>query len=227
MPSWFGSGGVTVEEPSRTYPQRGTDVATVDLTGGARGPAAIPSRLVSPRLARPAPPDPRRGGPVGPRPQRRAPSVENAGAPRLLQTGELGHDDLPWARPAYPNIAGKLGYHAPTQMPSWSANAPVVPTLPRSPIPVSIKRIANFMVREEYGSTRQLFPGNSLAGFVAGIQRGIDVEGRSWRAKRKMKSPITDNLSVWGQAGSYGQTTTILPTSPANTPVAATPHGLY
>lgn len=224
MPSWFGSGGVTAEVPSRTFPALGTTEAYVDYTGGARGPEALPSRVANPRLARPAPPDLRRGGPIGPVPIHRGACVEDAGAPRLLATGELGHDSLPWSRPVYPNIQGRLQYHPPTTQPSWTANRVSAASVPASPIPVSRKRIANFMVREEYGSTRQLFPGGSLAGFIAGIQRGIDVEGKGWLARSKMRSPKFPRLSVWGQAGSYGQTTKVLPTAPSN---VATPNGAY
>ena len=225
MPSWFGSGGVTAEVPSRTFPRLGTTTQTPDLEGGARGPEALPSRVANPRLSRPAPADPRPGGQVGPVSNHRGAFVEDAGAPRLLATGELGHDLLPWSRPVYANVAGRLGYHAVTSQPSWSANRVATAGMPASPIPNSTKRIANFMVREEYGSTRQLFPGTSLAGYVSRIQKGINQEGRGWVARSKMRGPKFPRLSVWGQAGSYGQTTQTLPTAPTN--VAATPHGGY
>lgn len=226
MPNWFGSGGVTAEVPSRTFPQMGTTEQAPNLEGGARGPEALPSRVSNPRLARPAPADPRPGGPVGPISFHRGAFVENAGAPRLCATGELGHDLLPWSRPTYPNVAGRLGYHDPTHQPSWSANRVSGAGMPASPIPVSTKRIANFMVREEYGSTRQLVPGGSLAGYVAHIQRGLNQEGKGWLARSKMRSPKFPRLSVWGQSGSYGQTTQILPTAPANV-AGTTPNGAY
>lgn len=227
MPSWFGSGGVTVEEPSRTYPAQGTTLEAPDFTGGARGPASIPSRTVAPRLARPAPPDPRRAGPVGPVSFHRGAFVENAAVPSLHVGGEMFHSYLPWSRPKYPNIAGQMGYHTPTDMPSWTANRPGASGPPRSPIPYSRKSIANFMVRETFGATRQNFPGGSLAGFVSGIQRGLIQEGKGWRARSKIGRPRFSALSAWGQAGSYGQTTPTLNTTPANASVQATPHGLY
>lgn len=224
--TWFGSGGVTAEVPSRTYPQQGTTTPAPDYTGGARGPAAIPSRAT-----KPVPPaKPQMTNPRGPVAIHRGTFVEDAGAPRLLATGEFAHDLLPWNRPRYRNVQGRLRYVPPVDVvPSWTANRPNAPALvPAVAIPVGTRSIANFMVRETFGADRQLFPGGSLAGFVSRIQRGLSLEGRGWARRAKFTNPITTNLSTYGHAGSYGQTTRTLLTAPTNLPVgSSTPYGSY
>jgi len=214
--------------PSRGRPVFGYDSnrnVVPEWVGGARGPAALPSELTS--HVGPAPAVVLAGA-RGTVAQHRGPFVEDAGAPRLVYDSELGHNDLPWSRPFYPNMAGLLGYIAPTQMPSWTADAAVIPSGPAAPIPVQKKRIANFMVREEFGSTRQLFfPGGSLAPFVAQIPKGTFQQGRRWSKQAKTKQPVLLNRSTYATAGSYGQTTRPLATTPTNTPGAPSPYGAY
>lgn len=218
MATGFGQGGRANVLPGREYPEYGSSTYRdlTELAGGQRGLAALPSRVTAPNG--PAPADPRfaRSGARGPVSFHRGAFVEDAGAPRLAVDGELYHDHLPWSRPAVPNIAGLLGYIPPTPMPSWTANTDAYTSQPVSPIPHSTKRLANRMVREEFGSSRELFPGGSLARFVAGIQRGYNVQGRRWVSQAKTQNPSLVNRSRYAMAGSYGQTTRTLKTAPTN-----------
>lgn len=222
-----GSGGTPNALPSRGRPSYGTNTRYRDLTdtvGGARGPAALPSRTTT--FARPAPPSPG-GGAYGAISFHRGPMVEDAGAPRVDFSQTFLHGTIPWSRPVYANHAGVLGYHPPTQMPSWTADAAVVPSGPLVPIPVQNKRIANFTVRHQFGSTRELFNTGSLAQFVSEINNGMFLQGRRWLRQAKTANPWLKNLSAWGAAGSFGQTTAVLPTAPTNVPWASSGMGVY
>jgi hypothetical protein len=224
--SGFGSGGQPNELPSRTYPRHGS--ATYrdepdDWAGGARGPAALPSRIIE--GGAPAPSQPLVGA-RGTILQHRGAFIEDAGAPRLSFDGVLGHGAIRWSRPTYANLAGKLGYVPPTQQPSWSADAAVVPGQPTVPIPFSNKHIGSFTVREEYGSTRQWFNTGPLDSYVDAIPSGMNQQGRRWRKQSKTHSPTLLNRSKYSTAGSFGQTTATLPTEPTNTP-NSNPYGAY
>jgi hypothetical protein len=181
------------------------------------------------RVTNPVPPAPAEflGENAGPNPQRRGPCIEDAGAPRLEFDGIAFHGAIPWRRPFFPNIAGLLGYHAPTQQPSWTANSAVVPGKPSVPIPWGHKRIDNFTVRRPFGdtSTGMQFKTGSLAEFVAMIQMGTKLQGRRWIRQSKMHNPTLVNRSVYTMAGSYGQTTATLNTAPTNLP--PTSFGVY
>jgi len=226
MPSGYGQGGQPNLLPSRTYPRFGSAVARDmpnDYVGGARGEAALPSRIIE--GGAPAPPH-AVGGWFGKISFHRGEFVEDAGAPRLSFDGVLGHGDIKWSRPTYPNIEGKLRYVPPTQQPSWSADAAVVPGRPTVPIPFSHKRIGSFTVREEYGSTRQWFNTGPLTDYVDAIPSGMTQQGRRWKSQSKTHSPTLLNRSRYSTAGSFGQTTSTLPTEPTNLPNAS-PYGAY
>ena len=224
----FGSGGRPNSYPGRGRAQFGTNDTAHDVadefTGGARGPAALPSRTVV--YNGPAHSQPLLGA-DGPISLHRGEFVEDAGAPRLDFDGVLGHGRIAWSRPRYANVSGRMQYRAPTQMPSWSADAAVVPSGPTVPIPVQEKSIASFTVREEFGSTRQFFDGRSLAEFVRSIQVGMNAQGIRWLAQAKSRNPWQPNLSAYGPAGSYGQTTKVLATAPTTVPAAYDEYGAY
>ena len=219
--------GLPNAQPSRGRPDFGYDSnrnQVSEWVGGARGPAALPSELTS-RF--PIPPAVVLAGARGTVSQHRGAFVENAAAPRLCYDGELGHNDLPWSRPVYQNLQGLLEFIPPTHMPSWTADTPGMPPGPTVPIPSQRKQIANFMVREEFGSTRELFPGKSLGPFVARLPKGTFQQGRRWMRQAKTQQPTLLNQSVYGTAGSYGQTTAVLPTGPSNVPGSPSPYGAY
>lgn len=215
----FGQGG----KPN-PLPWGSPETLPPNLVGGARGPAALPSRSITSNGPAPAEP---LIGPSGAVSFHRGIMVEDAGAPRLSFDGVLGHGSIAWSRPVYSNAEGVMRYHPPTQMPSWTANSDVAAGPPTSSIPVQTKRIANMTVREEYGSTRELYNNGSLATFVASIQVGTDVQGRRWLSQRKTMNPWQPNLSVWGPAGSYGGTTRVLATAPSNVPMGYATYGAY
>jgi hypothetical protein len=246
-PSGFGQGGLPNFYPGRGYPEAGSDAyrdMPNDFVGGARGVAALPSRTdpITPAGGGPAPQDPRiagfnqvgeggresdgsgqqgplwgTGSPMG---VRRAPSVEDAGAPRICFDNVFGHGTVPWSRPFYANAAGLQSFHSPTQQPSWSANSALQADSPVSPIPVQRKKIGNFTVRRPFGDTSsgELFRNGSLADFVAGISQGMNMQGRRWLRQSKTHNPTLLNRSTYDTAGSYGQTTVALATQPVNTP---------
>ncbi len=226
--SAFGRGGAVNAYPGRGLPEYGSedDSGRGGFGGGARGPAALPSRTTV--ANGPAAPEPLIGA-HGTISYHRGDFIEDAAAPRLYFDGVYDHGAVPWRRPTYANAAGRLGYHAPTHRTSWTANDIAVDEVPRSPIPVQNKRITNFTVRRPFGdtSTGQLFNGKSLADYVASIMVGMDQQGRRWLSQAKTKNPWQPNLSSWGAAGSYGQTTTVLDTAPANTPASYNQYGAY
>lgn len=248
-PSGFGSGGVTNAYPSRTYPSphsphTNDDRDTAAFVGGQRGPAAIPSRSVPNPGNYPAPYDPRirdfnvvgqngaigdGTGQQGPVLQHRGAFVEDAGAPRMDFGLELGHNQIPWSRPTYPNVQGLMEFRSPTQMPSWTANRATEADAPASPIPVQKKHIGQFTVRKEYGSTNQFFNNGSLQQFVAGLPSGMNQQGRRWIRQAKWKNPWLINRAEYGTAGSFGQTTRTLATAPTNLPGGSpsNPYGSY
>jgi hypothetical protein len=227
--SGFGSGGTPNVLPGRGYPQAGSDSyrdEPDDWVGGARGPAALPSRTITHNG--PAPSQPLFGA-KGPISYHRGDYIEDPGAPRLYFDGVLGHGDIPWSRPTYPNVAGRNGYKPPTQMPNWTADQAIAAGGPTVPIPVSKKHIGSFTVRRPYGdtSTGELFRNGSLATYVASIKTGMNQQGRRWLTQAKTKNPWQPNLGNWGAAGSYGQTTKQLPTTPANIPASYDTYGAY
>ncbi len=247
-PSGFGQGGQPNFYPGRGYPQAGS--ATFrdmpdDFVGGARGPAALPSRLdpINPAGDGPAPSDPRilgfnrvgdngntidGTGEQGPISYHRGAFVEDAGAPRLDFDNVFGHATIDWNRPYYPNVTGQATFHAPTQMPSWSANAAPQSDVPMSSIPFTMKKISNFTVRRPYGDTSSgnFFKNGSLALFVESIGTGMNLQGRRWLRQSKTHNPTLVNRSSYATAGSYGQTTAAIGTTPANLP-ASSPYGAY
>ena len=215
----FGQGGRTNAYPSRTFP-RGVAAWVQSFQGGARGPAALPARIL---FSPPAAPPNMAGGQVGPNTEaspygdiRRAPAWVGARwSPGNQQYGQADntydHDTIEWSRPYYPNAAGLAGYLTPTAMTSWTANAPASASdQPTVPIPISHKRIDSFTINEEYGSTRQLFP-------LWGTRRpdsGIVQSLRNRAVQAKTSNPWNVLLTRFGLAGSYGSSTPTLPTQP-------------
>jgi hypothetical protein len=227
--SAYGQGGLANALPGRGLPEYSRDGVRIGAPawGGAHGPAALPSRTIAP--SGPAPAEPLIGwhGPIS---CHRGAFVEDAAAPRLVFDGVGWHRSIPWRRPVYANVAGRLTYRPPTQMPSWTADAAVVPSGARAPIPVQNKKIGNYTVRRPYGnsSTGMLFSGKSNAEFVAEIQAGMDVQGRRWLKGAKTANPWVKPLSAWGPAGSYGSSTPTLPTAPgAQVQAAFNQYGAY
>lgn len=229
-PAGYGQGGQPNAYPSRGLAEYGTNPNFRDMpndwVGGARGPAALPSRATV--WNGPAPSTLPAHGANGPVSVHRGAFIEDAGAPRLSFDNVLLHKSIPWNRPVYANAAGRMGYHPATRM-SWTANSIDTTEGPRSPIPVQTKRIGNFTVRKPFGDTGSgmLFRNGSLAQFVASIQVGMDSQGRRWLSQAKTRNPWQPNLSNWGPAGSYGQTTRTLQTQPANIPTSYTTYGAY
>jgi hypothetical protein len=131
-----------------------------------------------------------------------------------LTDSELFHDTIAWRRPLYPNNGPVGAFHSPTQQPSWTANRTVEADAPVSPIPISRHSMKWFTIRTQYGADRQLFP-------LWGTRRplsGMTVQGQRWAAQAKTMNPYFPRLTAYGLAGSYGQTTTTLPTQPVNVP---------
>lgn len=214
-----GQGGRSNAYPGRGYPETSRDAEISDFTGGARGPAALPARVLSPYPSS-APPNmvpPGLPFPFGPQPVTRrgpawagpkySPGNQNQGQ----ADGTNWHNSIAWSRPFFANTAGPAGYKAPTQQPSWTADSTVVAPPPRVPFPIGRKRIASATVNEEYGSTRilfALFPRDV-------IQDPGKLQGARWMAQAKTMGPYQPRLTQWGLAGSYGQQTTQLRTAPA------------
>jgi hypothetical protein len=229
-PSGFGQGGQPNFYPGRGYPAYGSDVfrdMPNDFVGGARGPAALPSRTTVPNGPAPAT-YPQIDGAAGTISMHRGAYVEDAGAPRLSFDFTFAHGTVPWSRPVYANRHGLDQYHDPTQQPSWTANGPADAGMARSPIPVQNKRIGNFTVRRPFGdnSSGTEFQTGSLAEWVATGQVGMDLQGRRWVNQSKTQNPLLMALAPYATAGSYGQTTSSLPTTPSNLP-ASNPYGAY
>ncbi len=243
----YGQGGLPNYYPGRGYRQQGNDYhrdMPNDWVGGARGPAALPSRTTVPNG--PTPMDPRIGrdtngirwstdrvtfdgtGAQGPISFHRGIMVEDAGAPRLCFDNVLGHGTIPWSRPTYSNAAGLAQYHDPMNMPSWTADAPRGIPGPTVPIPIQRKHIGSFTVRRPYGDTSsgELFRNGSLAEWVNALPNGMMQQGRRWMSQSKTRNPILMNRAKYATAGSYGQTTTTLATLPGNLP-ASNPYGSY
>jgi hypothetical protein len=203
--------------PSRSYPEFEAMPTMDPALGGAYGPAAIPSRLLT-NFRAPGPSSPPHSG-KGPIAQRqrsgavvimpgRSPGEQNIGEVQ----NEVFHDTIRWNRPFWPNSGPLAAYCPPTQMPSWTYNTAISAAGPQSAIPVSKHRQTAATIEEEFGSTRQLFP-------LWGTRRplsGMDVQGQRWAAQAKTMNPYMPKLTQYGLAGSYGQTTKTLPTAPVN-----------
>jgi len=215
--------------PSRTYPEYPTVPTPDPALGGAHGPAAIPARILT-NYPPPGPPSspPHSGkGPIAQR-QRgglvvsmpgRSPGEQNIGEVQ----NEVFHETIPWHRPWWANWGPVAAFHTPTQQPSWTANSTVVAGPPRSPLPYDRHRQTAATVVEEFGTSRDLFP-------LWGTRRplsGMDLQGRRWAAQAKTMNPHPYQLSVYGLAGSYGQTTKVLQTQPVNQAGNATGFGAY
>lgn len=203
----FGQGGRANPYPSRAY---GRETIQPDrFVGGQRGPAALPARLLSSvRAALPA----LLGGAFGPISYHRGAMVEDAGAPRIDLANDLWHSSIAWSRPIIPNTSGE-GYVPPT-VPSWLNLGVDYVAAPAAAIPYSSRKRTWATVNEEFGPTRIRFPwpGENLA--PARIQRGRQVQYPRWRAQAKTANPWAVLLSTWGQAPSYGSSTTALATAP-------------
>ncbi len=205
-----GQGGQPNFYPGRGYPEQGSatyrDMPN-DWVGGARGPAALPSRLdpITPQADGPAPFDPRYSdtGAQGPISFHRGSFVEDAGAPRLCFDNVFGHGTVPWNRPVYPNQAGQMMFRSPTQQPSWSANSALQQDRPTVPIPIQRKQIGSFTVRRPYGDTSsgELFRNGSLAEFVQSIGVGMNLQGRRWLRQSKTHNPTLVNRATYATAG--------------------------
>jgi len=209
-------GGRTNDLPSRTYRQV-LGRALANWIGGARGPAALPSRASS--SYPPAPPNMVRPGvplPFGPQDvTRRAAAIAVAkyspGNQNLGQADNTyDHASIAWSRPFFPNTAGLLGYMPPVPQPSWTADGPGYPLKPSVPVPSGLKRIASATVNEEFGSSRILF--KFFPRDV--IQDPGTLQGRRWWAQAKTRNPQQNSLSTWALAPSYGSTTQKLATAP-------------
>ena len=215
--------------PSRSYPEWPAVPTPDPALGGARGPAALPSRILTHVLpAGPPSAPPFAGkGPIAQR-QRSGAVVEmdkySPGRQNLGQDDNVVfHDTIAWSRPFFPNTGPVAQFSNPTQMPSWTANQAIEAGIPTTPIPHSKHRIDSFTVNEEFGSTRQLFP-------LWGTRRplsGMSVQGQRWAAQAKTMNPYMPKLTSYGLAGSYGQTTKTLQTQPINSAGNATGFGAY
>ncbi len=225
--------GLANRLPGRGYPQAGNDSGEFRETpdewvGGARGPAALPSRTTVGVVPAPASPWPLEGA-HGPNPRRRGPEIEDAGAPRLDFSFTYLHETIPWSRPTYANRAGLAQYVPPTQQPSWTANRDEYAAWPSNTVPVQNKHIGSFTVRKPFGDNGQgtEFENGSLAEFVNALPTGMNMQGRRWLRQSKTANPTLVNRSTYGTAGSYGQTTRTLRTTPTNAQVAANGMGSY
>lgn len=214
--------------PSRSYPEMEAMPTMDPALGGAYGPAAIPSRLLTNfRAPGPSAPPHSGKGPIAQR-QRSGVVVTMPGrTPGEQYYGEVQnetfHNTIRWNRPFWANTAPLAAYCPPTQQPSWTYNTAVAAAGPTASIPVSKHKQTAATINEEYGSTRQLFP-------LWGTRRplsGMDVQGQRWAAQAKMMNPHMDNLTVYGLAGSYGQTTKTLQTAPVNQPSNQNAFGAY
>jgi len=218
----------TNQYPSRTYPVFSAIPAEDPAVGGAYGAADLPSRVLI-HYSAPGPSSPphsgkgaiaqrQRGGAVVVMPGR-SPGEQNIGEVQ----NEVFHNSIRWNRPWWPNTGPLAAYTPPTQQPNWSYNEAVEAGMPQSPIPVSRHRQTAATNREEFGSTRQLFP-------LWGTRRplsGMDLQGQRWAAQAKTMNPYMPKLTQYGLAGSYGQTTKTLQTEPVNAAGNATGFGAY
>lgn len=161
--------------------------------GGEHGPA-----LTSPALSS--------GGYIGG--ARRSPAENDVALPEVEAANTLGHNSIAWSRPVFPNVAGVAEYVPPTGGTSWSANATIMASAkPTVPIPWSAKRVDNATVREEYGSTRALFPWPALR---ARRQSGIALGNAGRRKQAQTTPPYFDRLTVYQAASAYGLSTQVL-----------------
>jgi hypothetical protein len=215
----MGASGI-VAFPRTATPDAPPGEQWIAPVGGQHGAADIPSRNTT---AFPVPPPASAGGTGGPVPiKRRGPWINTGTIDRPQVGNEFGHMSIAWSRPYFPNDAGVLGYIPPTQLPNWTANAvPSVDNPNIKEIPISYKRIDSATVNQEFGSTRELFPWPNIRAI---IQPRNAVQRARWRASAKTSNPYSPRLSVWGLAGSYGQTTLTLNTGPISS--AAPPPGL-
>lgn len=236
--------------PGRGFPQVPGSL-TGPATGGAHGPAAIPSRLTEP--VGPAPPA-TAGGAWGPSAvTRRGPAwVGPKYSPGNQELGQddntLLHNSIAWDRPRYPNDEGLRSFVAPTNMPSWTADSAYGPGGPTVPVPVQEKSIANFTVRRPFGDTSTGELTDASYGQPTGIPIALPYYGtpdqptypmpswmtrrpdsgetqqkRRWRSQAQTSNPYQPRLTRWAQAPSYGSSTPTLPTAG----VAGSPYGAY
>jgi hypothetical protein len=241
--------------PGRGYVQVPGSLNQYPAEGGARGPASIPSRLVTPVVP---PPPATAGGQYGPSATtRRGPVLAVPGRSPSLQNieydSELLHNTIAWSRPRYENAEGLEDYRPPTQQPNWTYDTALQALRPVVPIPVQQKSIASFTTRKPFGDNSRGTFSRASYGKVSGVpiklpyygmpgsptyptpswmvrrpQVGNVVQKRRWRSQAQWRNPVLYNLSRWGQAGSFGQTTPTLPTQPTNVPAAsATAYGPY
>jgi hypothetical protein len=231
--------------PGRGYPMEPGAPNFLPAVGGARGPAAIPGRGV---FSPPTPGVATAGGAYGPSPiTRREPVVVQPGrSPGLQNTvydNGLLHSSIAWSRPRYENADGLNTYRPPTQQPNWTYDSALQAMIPLVPVPVQEKSIANFTVRKPFGDTSTGELSDASYGKPPGVPIALPYYGtpgsptyptpswmvrrpasggrqqrRRWAAQAKTRSPLVVNLTRWGQAGSYGQTTTVLSTAPSNVP---------
>jgi hypothetical protein len=212
--------------PSRTYPKVAARPNPDPSVGGASGPAALPARaLVNYGYPYPVSVPHSGKGPISNHrgPVVAAPKYSPGRQDEAQDDNTVFHNTIRWSRPFFPNSAPVSMYAGATQQPSWTANRALRPGPPLSPIPIQRHRIDNFTVREQFGSDRQLFP-------LWGTRRplsGRDIQGQRWADQAKTTNPYFNRLTVYGLAGSYGQTTKRLPTQPLNEPANATGMGAY
>jgi len=235
--------------PGRGYPQEHGSVMG-PAVGGAHGPSAIPSRLADPGATLPAPPA-AAGGAWGPSARtRREPALVMPGRSPTVQQhqfdNELLHSTIRWSRPRYENEAGRDEYMPPTQQPSWTYDSALQALVPLAPIPVQQKSINPHTVSKSFGDTSTGQLSRASYGKVPGVpvrlkwygqpgsptyptpswmvrrpQSGSVQRNRRWSRQAKWQPPLVSNLTRWGQAGSYGQTTKTLPTAPVNQPAGS------
>jgi len=214
--------------PSRSYPENGAMPTMDPALGGAYGPAAIPSRLLT-NFRAPGPSSPPHSG-KGPIAQRqrsgavvimpgRSPGEQNIGEVQ----NEVFHNTIRWNRPFWPNTAPLAAYMPANHQPNWTYNNGNPPVQPMAAIPVSKHRQTAATINEEFGPTRILFP-------LWGTRRplsGMDVQGQRWAAQAKTMNPYMPKLTRYGLAGSYGQTTQTLQTAPVNAASNQNAFGAY
>lgn len=202
--------------PGATYPVEAARPVTAPQPGGI-GASDLPSRT----LVSFSPPPPARGGENGPGltapvlgptgwigDGRRSQPVNNNAAPAVDVANTLGHNTIAWSRPVYANTAGTMGFVPPTGGTSWSANQTInAAARPGSALPMDAKRIDNGTIREEYGSTRALFPGTPNR---TSQQQGLALSGRRRQVQAKTTNPYFDALTLYRNVPAYGQTLPIL-----------------
>lgn len=234
----------TVTLPSRTFRAisgRPNPALPEDVPGGARGPAAIPSRATTHVV----PPPPGRFVPGGNHGQVSlfTPNVDKT-APYFLGQNEgfsiraVEGRALRWLSQFFANDAGERSFiPAQNAVPDWTSNlARRGNPVPGSPIPVSNKRRPHVAIRPAAYQDEQLFTLLTDRQHPWPIQKPIPMHLRAaLRGQPRMTRPYHPQLTRWTPAASYSQTgrtlvssalTNLLPQTAGTNP-GGSPYGAY